>query len=40
MVPVKDGEVWAEDSGEPGGRAGTGGPGGDVPPLVAYAAAR
>ncbi|MFH8489080.1 alpha/beta fold hydrolase [Streptomyces longisporoflavus] len=34
MVPVKDGEVWAEDSGEPGGRAGAGGPGGDMPPLV------
>ncbi|MGW6054592.1 alpha/beta fold hydrolase [Streptomyces sp. NPDC055189] len=34
MVPVKDGEVWAEDSGEPGGPAGASGGGGDALPLV------
>ncbi|MER5254301.1 alpha/beta hydrolase [Streptomyces sp. NPDC002855] len=31
MVPVKDGEVWAEDSGGPGGPSGAGG---DALPLV------
>lgn len=37
MVPVKDGELWAEDSGGPGGPGGPGSPGGvggDAPPLV------
>ncbi|MFE6161675.1 alpha/beta fold hydrolase [Streptomyces sp. NPDC056486] len=34
MVPVKDGEVWAQDSGGPGGPAGPGGSGGDALPLV------
>lgn len=40
MVPVKDGEVWAEDSGAPGGSGsasgsgGSGAPGGEAPPLV------
>lgn len=34
MVPVKDGEIWAEDSGAPGGPGGESGSGGDAPPLV------
>ncbi|MGW5733728.1 alpha/beta fold hydrolase [Streptomyces sp. NPDC055261] len=34
MVPVKDGEVWAEDTGGPDGPGGPGGPGGGAPPLV------
>jgi len=34
MVPVKNGEVWAEDSGGPDGPGGTGGRGGDALPLI------